>query len=114
MSDSSSQQQSPPSLNWSKLDCGNNLAQIEERFMVDMKTYEHMHEKEPDVVIEEHSRLDPWPMTISKTKDLSAKDFMLLPNSIFGFKLKAKKWSEHDFFPSHKWHEVTIRIGCLS
>lgn len=41
--------------------------------MVDMKTYETMHEKDPDDYIEEHSRLDPWPLTISKTTVLSDK-----------------------------------------
>lgn len=82
--------------------------------MVDMKTYEFMHEKDPNLFVEEHSRLDPWPLTISKTTDLSDKDFMLLPNAIFGFKFKAKKWSEHAFFPSHKWNEATIRVLCLS
>lgn len=82
--------------------------------MVDMKTFEFMHEKDATVYIEEHPKLDPWPWLISKTTDLSDKNFMLLPDTIFGFKFKAKKWSEPAFFPSQKWHEATMRVRYVS
>lgn len=76
-----------------------NAVQAEERFMVDMATYQLMHPTSdpmvPQLVEDPVSvKLDPWLRKVDKTKELSGKTAMLLPGTIFGFRLQAKKWSE--------------------
>jgi hypothetical protein len=70
--------------------------------MVDMATYKLMHPASTAAIPPTHpldrdvryAKLDPWPVSVKKTEDLSAKASMLLPSTIFGFRIQAKKWSE--------------------
>ncbi|KAL1882840.1 hypothetical protein Daus18300_000478 [Diaporthe australafricana] len=74
----------------------------DQTFMVDMSTYKLMHVASyaapppmpggSDDDGHEPTKFDPWPRRIKKSRDLSDKKFMLLPSSIFGFRLQAKKW----------------------
>lgn len=71
--------------------------------MVDLATYQLMHPfsnssgtAAAEFIPNQGSmKLDPWPRRVDKTEELSDKAAMLLPNTIFGFRLQAKKWSEH-------------------
>lgn len=49
-----------------------------------------------DVIMgdQESVKLDPWPLKVYKSEEISDKMVMLLPSTIFGFRLQAKKWSE--------------------
>ncbi|KAG6353979.1 hypothetical protein INS49_004950 [Diaporthe citri] len=86
----------------------------EERFMVDMATYKLMHPfSNPsgavtaELIEDQVSvKLDPWPRKVDKTEELSDKAAMILPSTIFGFRLQAKKWINLlvDNFHSIKWH----------
>lgn len=49
----------------------------------------------PSIVDKAYAKLDPWPRTVNKREELSEKAYVLLPSTIFGFRLQAKKWSEH-------------------
>lgn len=75
--------------------------QTEDRFMVDMATYQLMHPipnlavMPPTFEDQVYVKLDPWPRKVDKTEELSDKAAMLLPSTIFGFRLQAKKWSKH-------------------
>lgn len=73
--------------------------------MVDTATYQLMHptsrvapEAAHAAAIQRHMmsriRQDSWPKSVKKSEELSDKISMLLPSSIFGFRLRAKKWSE--------------------
>lgn len=78
-----------------------NAVQTEDRFMVDMATYQLMHPipnlavMPPTFEDQVYVKLDPWPRKVDKTEELSDKAAMLLPSTIFGFRLQAKKWSKH-------------------
>lgn len=80
-----------------------NAVQAEDRFMVDMATYQLMHPvpnpsgsaMPPPFEDQVYVKLDPWPRKVDKTEELSDKAAMLLPSTIFGFRLQAKKWSKH-------------------
>lgn len=71
--------------------------------MVDVSTYKLMHPYTsaprgptgPSPLDKGHANLDPWPMRVNKSEELSEKAYMLLPTTIFGFRLQAKKWSKH-------------------
>lgn len=71
--------------------------------MVDMATYQLMHPFSNSsgagttgpIDDQMSMKLDPWPRKVHKTEELSDKAAMLLPSTIFGFRLQAKKWSEH-------------------
>lgn len=90
-----------------------NSVQAEERFMVDMATYQLMHPISipPGPVMQQPFedpvtlKLDPWPRKVDKIEELSDKTAMLLPSTMFGFRLQAKKWSEH----AHPLFRPTIR-----
>lgn len=103
-----------------------NAAQNEERVMVDMATFRLMHPATVDPRgppgMEEvvgavdnavWAKLDPWPRTVNKTEDLPEKAFMLLPSTIFGFRLQAKNWSEQ-ILSSCQLNSTASRMKCVN
>jgi len=73
--------------------------------MVDVATYRLMHpaswDPQPMMLPNTYgmrAKLDPWPTKVNKTEELSEKASMLLPGTIFGFRLQAKKWSKQICF----------------
>lgn len=75
--------------------------------MIDTATYHLMHSKSRMVPTPEaHTqaaahmglfilpKIDPWPKSVKNNEQLSDQTLMLLPSSVFGFRLRAKKWSE--------------------
>lgn len=79
--------------------------QTGERVMVDTATYQLMHPRSrvvPELaqaearqrLISSRIKLDSWPKNVKKSEELSEKVSMLLPSSIFAFRLRAKKWSK--------------------
>ncbi|KAI0385720.1 hypothetical protein F5Y04DRAFT_155426 [Hypomontagnella monticulosa] len=64
------------------------------RFMVDVATHELMHKKTPVGYMAnvEPSRLDTWPCKIDRRNELPPRAALLLPATIYGFDLRAKRW----------------------
>jgi hypothetical protein len=64
------------------------------RVVVDMFTYSKMHSiKITHPSIYDISRFDPWPKQIPREKELDDSMILLLPPTVFGFKLQEKQWS---------------------
>ena len=64
------------------------------RFMVDVLTYNRMHDSGRREHGKGSSKFDTWPLSINREDEISDELAMLLPSTTYGFNLHEKKWGE--------------------
>ncbi|KAK8022041.1 AAA family ATPAse [Apiospora rasikravindrae] len=83
-----------------------------DRFMVDVATFNVMYSNKSDRPDKVESTYDKWPQRLDATKELPQDCELLLPSFIEGFHLGSKKWvvlNVSGFLPQVDWNKNAFR-----